>query len=421
MGFLFGDSSKFPMDFNFLATLEKFMPCATKVVMLEAEDREQAKQAVDHGAARAMALEAVEALHEKLVRSFDAVLGDPTAGPHGTMTLDAQDAHPARVAYAKKIRDYAARIVEEQRESSLQANDGEALKCKTESDRREKDARREVETFLKSAQLELLTARVSFTLGETKNDAAAVVRTAGGIVIGFSLGAAKIPAWREPRKLSEFGTGLDLMVGIKKSFFKGVVTAEPLHLDDFVIGRADLNADVLLLSLRRKVDQKDSVVLKVRRTERGLTGDFDRPDEPNAKSIPSALSPEDLEKLQGVWKAIRAAFDELLPHKEAVTHLEMDGRDVFKEKLCLALVTRFIATFAPLVTEIARKSPNREELSLKIENEDGRREEIYLKKEILTKSLEPLNAIGRQVFTPLGLESWVPALSMRPPNVTIPT
>ncbi len=194
-----------------------------------------------------------------------------------------------------------------------------------------------------------------------------------------------------------------------------------MRLDEFVISRADLNADVMLLSLRRRADQKDSVVLKVRRTERGVVGDFERPDEPNAKSIAAALPTEDLDKLSTIWRSIRASFDELLPHKEAVTHLEMDGRDVFKERLSLALIQRFVTTFAPIVTEIAKKSPNGEELSLKIENDDGRREEIYLKKEVLTKSLEPLAASGRQVFAPLGLDSWVPALSIRPPNVTIPT
>src|SRR6187399_1605731 len=59
MGFLFGDSSTFPLDFNFLSTLESFMACATKVVMLEAETDRQTALAVEHGQDRLEAVEAV--------------------------------------------------------------------------------------------------------------------------------------------------------------------------------------------------------------------------------------------------------------------------------------------------------------------------------------------------------------------------
>ena len=419
MSFLFGDSSKFPLDFNFLSTLEKFMPCATKVVMLEAESEVGTSAAVAHGRERAEAVEAVQSLHDRVMRSLDGALADP--GPGGTMSLAQTESHPAAIAYAKKVRELTAQLVDEQRESAKAANEAEALQGKNERERRANDVKKEIETFLKSAELEMLTARVSFSLVEGRNETNAVLRTQGGIVMGFSLACQKVAAWNAPRKVSDFATNVDLMVGVKKSFFKGVVTPEAMHLDDFIISRADLNAEVLLLSLRKKITDKDSCVFKVRRTERGLAGEFERPDEPNAKSIPSGLGPEDLDKLDKLWRAIRASFDELFPHKEAVTHLELDGRDVLKERLGLALINRFVATFAPLVNEIAMKSPNREELSLKIETADGRRQEIYLKKDSLTKNLEPLAAKDRNLFAPLGLESWVPSLTMRPPSVNSPS
>ncbi len=106
-----------------------------------------------------MALEAVEGLHEKVVRSLDGAVAEGSSGPHGTMTFGAQEAHPARIAYAKKVKDLTARIVDEQREATKQTNDADALRGKNERERRDKDARREIETFLRTAQLELLTAR----------------------------------------------------------------------------------------------------------------------------------------------------------------------------------------------------------------------------------------------------------------------
>jgi hypothetical protein len=52
---------------------------------------------------------------------------------------------------------------------------------------------------------------------------------------------------------------------------------------------------------------------------------------------------------------------------------------------------------------VARRSPNEHELSLKVENDSGRREEIYLRKAQLVSSLSSVTPKERGVFDPLGL------------------
>jgi hypothetical protein len=59
--------------------------------------------------------------------------------------------------------------------------------------------------------------------------------------------------------------------------------------------------------------------------------------------------------------------------------------------------------FAPIVAEIARRSPNALELSLKCETDGGRREELYLRKKDLVAKLEPLTPPARALFAPLAL------------------
>lgn len=66
---------------------------------------------------------------------------------------------------------------------------------------------------------------------------------------------------------------------------------------------------------------------------------------------------------------------------------------------------------------IAKRSPNEFELTLKVESEGGRREELYLRKDVLIGALQPLPAKGRDVFAPLGLDSWVPPMTTAPPPV----
>jgi len=56
----------------------------------------------------------------------------------------------------------------------------------------------------------------------------------------------------------------------------------------------------------------------------------------------------------------------------------------------------------PMVAEISRRSPNPRELSLKMENDAGRREEVYVKKEDLIAHLAGMGERELSIFTPLG-------------------
>jgi hypothetical protein len=90
-------------------------------------------------------------------------------------------------------------------------------------------------------------------------------------------------------------------------------------------------------------------------------------------------------------------------HKERLLSVTLDGADVVEQDLVIAFVERLVQMFSPIVSEIARKSSNATELSLKREHDDGRREELYLRKQELAKRIEPLTAPARGLFAPLGL------------------
>ena len=76
------------------------------------------------------------------------------------------------------------------------------------------------------------------------------------------------------------------------------------------------------------------------------------------------------------------------------------------------VVALVVATIASTVGEVARRSPNEHELSLKVENDSGRREEIYLRKAQLVSSLSSVPPKERGVFAPLGLIASGPRESM---------
>lgn len=401
MKYLYGDSSPFPLDFNFLATLEAFLPPATEVVMLEHEARAQARRNAEATAARLTDLTAAETLAGRMVRAAEAA----------STELD----HPIATRMARHLMDEATRSAQEQRRAMEQANAEDLAQLRADDERRNRQVRTALESFLAQARVPTLMHAVAMTLRDGKNELSAVLVVPGGIVATFGLAAPV--AWRTPRRVAEFATGMDLQVGVKKSFFKGTVSADQMHLDDYLVGHFDVGEEEAEIALRRKPDHKDTLIFKVRREGDAVVGEVQHPGDPNADALPSALSPEDLPHVERLWNALREATVELLEHRATVHAVQLDGADAFAEGGALPFVVRLIEVFGPTVRAIAEKSPNEHELSLKIDAEGRRREEVYLRREELLEKLQPLPAAGREVFEPLGLDTWLRGTTLAPPPV----
>ena len=396
MKFLYGDSVPFPLGFDFLATLGAFMKAATRVVMLDQSARKDASAARERAEEREAEAESLRFMHEALVRALDEALNP--GGPRGTLMSDTPPVAASK--YAVDMKAASQRMVEER---------AEAAKLATLDAARHAEMRSVLEQLFGSAELPVLSARVSLQLRDGKNELGVVFRNQGEVVTSFVLGAAKQPEWSAPRRVSELVQGLDLNVGIKKAFFKGTLSYERVHLDDWYLGRADVHASFAEIALRKKPDQKDTLVFRLKRLPDAMRAEVEHPEDPNAKQLPSGLSIEDAALVDKLSRAIVERFTPLLHQRESVVRVELDGQDVFAKGLEMALVGRLVAVFAPVVEEVAQRSPNQAELSLK--------KEIYLRRSELTAALEPLDAAGRAVFAPLGLDDWLPTMTVRPPKV----
>lgn len=417
MRYLYGDSTPFPYDFDFLLTLGAFMTAATRVVQLEAEAQRQGHELAKGSEARGAGLEQIARLHQDLVSFMDQAVAPSVNGPRGTFS---DDTHPAALDYAKKLKDYSARVVHEQRQVDKDTYDRESARLASDHERRSIEIKAAIDEFFRVSVLPVLSSRSSLKLLEGKDhryEVGVVFRNLGDVVTSFVLSAAKSPQWSTPKKVADLMPGFDLRVGAKKAFFKGTVTPELVHLDDYVLSRADIHDRGCEIGLRKKLDLKDSYTFRIQKADKHLAGEVDRLDDPNAKALSPLLEAEDAIKVDLLAQTIRASLKDLYMEREAVARVEIEGKDVYKTKLALSLVGRMVRTFAPIVEEITRRSPSTEELSLKLENDKGKREELYLRRDELLSKLQPLNAEGREVFAPLGLDDWVPTLTIEPTAV----
>jgi hypothetical protein len=391
MRFLYGDSASFPLHYNFLATLEAFIGAAARAAELESQYRSMVAVASEAAQTRTKAVEALERFHQVVMHA----LRDSSSRSLEALTLE----------YARQLGEQAARIVDNARATAIATNDRELAGAHGEGERCRIEVRAALESFFRSGKLPTIEARVTYTLEPTKgkHSFTAVLSHPENIVAAYTLAADRVPEWNHPRRVGEFIQPMNLNVGARKSWFKKTVEPEPLAMHEFFIGGFDLSDDNAELRLRKKPEMPDGLLFMLRRIDTNLIAEVHHPDNPEAEGqLPTSVDVHDRMQLERLWQLLRTAVAPLLDHKDRVTSLHLDAEDVFETGKALALIDRVVHLMGPTVTEIARRSPNPQELSLKAENDEGRREEIYVKKMDLLRKLTPLSPQERRIFAPLG-------------------
>jgi hypothetical protein len=215
-----------------------------------------------------------------------------------------------------------------------------------------------------------------------------------------------------------------VQVGYKKAFLRSSLHPDLAVLDDFLIAAIELGPDSAEIHLRRKLDQpRDSFVIAVDPSPTGgMAVRVTRFEGRNDDSAPYESESDDVARLSDFADAARNQCQSLLAHKRRLLWVQLDGHDLFEQQLVPAFFARVAHRFAPLAEEIERRSPNRSELSLKVESADGRREEIYLRKSELASLIEPLPPRFRSMFQ--GLATFDPPApapaTLPPPPGTLP-
>lgn len=412
MRYLYGDSTPFPLGYNFLTTLEAFMSAATRIVQLDVEGGIILKQRDELAQNRVKGLEALEQFHTVVMRAVQ----DTAQKVHHQHALD----------YARTIAEYATQYIEEHRRATLGANDRESMQLRGDGDRRSQEMRAHLEAFLKTSSLPILKTSLAIRLNiegkDARHSGTASFEHPDGITSQFTIAPHRAATWQVPRKVGEFATGIDLHVGVEKSWLSGKVTAKQVNVDDWIVTDLVMTDDTFELSIRKNFKEKDTLAFHVRRHESGVTtGTVEQPNTPGADQLGSNLTGQDVQQIERVWAAMKAAVRDAVEQKEQLLGVTLDGQSVFENGLAVPFVVRLVTMFAPTIREITKRSPNEFELTLKVENETGRREELYLRKDGLINALQPLPAKGREVFAPLGLDKWVPPMTTAPPPVVTQT
>ncbi len=123
---------------------------------------------------------------------------------------------------------------------------------------------------------------------------------------------------------------------------------------------------------------------------------------------------DDAAKLEALRDSLVAMVGELAGHKKSLRKASLGGTPLSNLASPRVLVDQILASIAPTVHEIARRSLAPGELVIKRLVGDSRREEVFVSKKELRQKVEPLPTELRAAFDPLELWDGEPKVIVAP-------
>jgi hypothetical protein len=390
--YLYGDSTPFPLEENFLETLRDV--CETVAALLRADvglmaARERAEEAKRMAVREQSKLEGMAA---GLVRALE--------GP----MQDAESPSTARVA--GRVLQSARSVLEGARGETTMRRD-EALRA---VERELGDTRgvvmRNLEGLMARRQLPHTVWRLRWRAGAGDARAAATVAGSApnGLETTLELDVPASHMWARAPRVKLLEKGLTLRLPREKSFLRSAGPHKE-HLDGWVITEVEVAPERVALVLRRHAHGPAEGLELVVRDQSGPA--------PSARrlrpgggpvGVQVVLDGSDARGLDRLWRRVAETMRDLERRRTRLVAAAFGGKPMSQLDRPARLASALVDAVAPFAREIRRRSPGLGELSLKRDLGGGRREELFVATAEIIRRLDGLGpgTVG-PVLAALGL------------------
>jgi len=390
MAYLYGDSTPFPLDVDFIEVLRDLVDGCVGILQID---------------------EAVETI-------LAQVQGEVVSAERGTAGLDTLAASVAATIETQKQRtessfvgQIASRIMEETMQV-LEAARRDAMSRggMAQAEAQAKVAARRakleglLERFLLKHELPDTQWGIVWTRASADGqvDAQAVATTAVGLEANFELALRPGHFWAGAVKVGDLRPGVAVSFP-KRGRFSSEAKVKEERLDKWFVSEVNLAPGRALLIVRRalkpgqpgfEISLRDAG--QARPTVRALD-DASRPDD--------AVTPDAAEAaaLEELWQAIELGLTPLVTERVRLLQASLEDVDVAAIETPAKIARALIESVAEIARELRRRSPVAAELSLKRQLEPGKREEIYVGVAELQEMIGAVGPVRRALFEPLGL------------------
>jgi hypothetical protein len=385
MGHVYGDSTPFPFDINFIELLRHAIDCG--VALLQAQH--EILTAVDR-------TNSVDALRKKERGRLEAM----SDALRLTMTAFNSSKSERLRRAAQCILEEGRAIIESELGELEGVTSGQMSSTRAAVENARDSAYRAVESFIlkndvppSTVSLRLLAAEVGYT-------AQAHVKAPFGVEAVFALAIPAAHDWGRHRRVAELSAGTEVHVPMATGFFSKRVEVQSVKLDRLVITEVAIAPERSLITLRRQPRAGDGFLLEVATDEgeprpmlRRLGADGTPTSDPLLE-----MDGEDAVHLIRLWTRVVETTRDVAYRRQVMTSASFDGKPLTEIERPRDLCERMVMVLAPVVQEIARRSGAPGELVLRRDLGQGRREEIYITKAELHEKVMMLPESLRGVF-----------------------
>jgi hypothetical protein len=258
-----------------------------------------------------------------------------------------------------------------------------------------------MKAFLISHELEEIAHQITVELSDHGYKVQLTQHLAGDISVGYELDDSRT-FWSEQRRMADLVSDLTLEVGMRRSWFTRALTMEARPLHDYVISSVRLDGDVADISLRKKRDAQDSLSIHLIRKPEGITAQIVRSEDPtDIFDVPTEAQP----KLERLWQALIQSCRVGVAARARVTALLIRGENALHAVGSEVLVDQLVEVYRPIVAQVRSHGRSTQELALKWDVGDGRREERFVSLAVLFQPVASLLAEDRARLAGLGFEA----------------
>lgn len=394
MKYLFGDSTEFTRQIDFLGLLENFMDTSVKVITLENTVFDLKETVMDRRRLKNSVLDEMDNFHLTVQTAIEGAV----AKSREQETI---------VKYAEKSKDFLRNYIEDGKKKLSDDIFHEIAQFEEKIDGADEENRKTLESFFIQDPIPIINKIYTIKVAEKGYSAKVQEDCEGNITCVFEIALSDLPFWKGHVKAHEFVKGIDIPARMRKPFLKKDLVPDIVSMDDYILDEIILSEKELEVVFRKRLDAAaERFRLKMNFGDDFSAGIYhaDEKDvEKNIMAIPELRNEVNILRLRELGENIVMQTNSLFQKRKQMEVLTLAGKDVFEENLIFELMQKVAEILAPAISEIKNRSPSEDELSLKAEDETGQRSEIYLKKSQAKEKLSSLKEKGEKLFEILGI------------------
>jgi hypothetical protein len=393
MRFLYGDSTPFPLDTNFIDTLKAVVEAAAALLRVDQvldrarEKWEGAQDEAEREAAR------LEQMAGSLVGALQGHMGGSEA-PHAGIV-------------AARVMKAAQNVLEAAKMEIGHRRDGTLRDLEASSAEWRNGIARALDTFFGGHELPGTTWRLRWKGGPADEPANLLARAtttfAFDAIVGVDLPTHHM--FGKAFKLGDLEKGAHLRLPTTTGLIRKGTELKSTPLDAFVVTEVTISPEKSSFVLRRPGKPPQAgveVIVRAEGQSRALAKALGVGTDDASETI--VLDGVEQTMAQKVLGKLEDSLKELARGRRHLEKAMFEGKLVRDLERPANLAARFIETVAPLTREMRRRGATTTELVLKHELGGGRREEIYIERKELTQRYADLDEKHRAFFESLGLD-----------------